>query len=89
MSAPSLQHAAPWVGPDGQLPLPWLKTSLEQALAQRGHALLLHGPEGLGQFELGLVLAQSWLCEAPTASGHRPAAPVRLAVWCTPVRTRI
>lgn len=71
MSAPSLQHAAPWVGPDGQLPLPWLKTSLEQALAQRGHALLLHGPEGLGQFELGLVLAQSWLCEAPTASGHR------------------
>ncbi len=52
------------VGPDGQLPLPWLGEPLAEALrTQRGHALLIHGPQGIGQFEMALTLAQAWLCE--------------------------
>lgn len=52
------------VGADGQLPLPWLGKPLQEALrTQRGHALLVHGPQGTGQFEMSLCLAQAWLCE--------------------------
>ena len=46
-------------------PLPWLEEPLRRLLAtQRGHAVLLCGPEGIGQFELALALAQAWLCES-------------------------
>jgi DNA polymerase-3 subunit delta' len=59
------------VGADGQLPLPWLGTPLQHALrTQRGHALLVHGPQGTGQFELSMCLAQAWLCEG--AGEHNP-----------------
>jgi DNA polymerase-3 subunit delta' len=52
------------VGTDGQLPLPWLGKPLQEALrTQRGHALLVHGAQGTGQFEMSLCLAQAWLCE--------------------------
>ncbi len=44
---------------------PWLAAQRDTLLAQRGHAWLLHGPSGLGQYDLALSLAQSWLCEAP------------------------
>lgn len=61
------------VGPDGALPLPWLDAPLRQALAaSTAHALLIHGPAGIGQFELALTLAQAWLCEAADASAARP-----------------
>ena len=48
---------------------PWLQTQLENLLRQRGHAWLLSGPSGLGQFEMALALATAWLCEQPTAQG--------------------
>lgn len=52
------------VGPDGMFPLPWIGEPLQQALrTQRGHALLIHGPQGIGQFELAFAMAQAWLCE--------------------------
>ena len=48
---------------------PWLQTQLQSLLAQRGHAWLLSGPSGLGQFELAMALANTWLCERPTPLG--------------------
>lgn len=51
-----------------QLPA-WLQQQLQNLLAQNGHAWLLHGPSGLGQYELALALAQSWLCDTPTSQG--------------------
>lgn len=48
---------------------PWLQTQLSSLLTQRGHAWLLSGPSGLGQFELSLALARAWLCEDPSLAG--------------------
>jgi len=48
---------------------PWIERQLSQLLGQRGHAWLLQGPSGLGQYGLALALAQTWLCEQPTPTG--------------------
>lgn len=48
---------------------PWIREQLRQLLSQRGHAWLLHGPSGLGQYQLALSLAQAWLCDRPTPDG--------------------
>jgi DNA polymerase III subunit delta' len=56
--APSLVPAAPWIA-----------AQTRPLLAQQGHAWLLHGPSGLGQYRLALELVRAWLCEAPTADG--------------------
>lgn len=48
---------------------PWLQSQLESLLTQKGHAWLLAGPSGLGQFELALALARAWLCENPSQQG--------------------
>ena len=51
------------------LQAPWQLAQLQALRAQRGHAFLLSGPSGLGQYELALALASSWLCERPTEQG--------------------
>ncbi len=48
---------------------PWLSAQQMQLLGLRGHALLLHGPSGLGQYDLALALARAWLCECPGEQG--------------------
>jgi len=57
---------------------PWLRQPLAELLRQRGHAWLLQGPSGIGQYELALALAAAWLCEQPVeeggaACGHCPS----------------
>ena len=48
---------------------PWISGQASDLLAQRGHAWLLQGPSGLGQYELALAMASAWLCENPTSQG--------------------
>ena len=48
---------------------PWIAAQATQLLAQRGHAWLLAGPSGLGQYSLALELVRAWLCDQPTAQG--------------------
>jgi DNA polymerase III subunit delta' len=48
---------------------PWLTSQLRDLLQQRGHAWLLYGPSGLGQYPLALELVRAWLCEQPTPEG--------------------
>ena len=43
-------------------PAPWLAPAMQSLLNQRGHAWLLSGPSGLGQYTLALELARAWLC---------------------------
>jgi DNA polymerase-3 subunit delta' len=69
---------------------PWIAAQRTTLLAQRGHAWLLQGPSGMGQYALGLELVRAWLCDAPTAA--RSVRPVRQlprhrgAHPCRPVR---
>lgn len=48
---------------------PWIAAQTAQLLRQRGHAWLLYGPSGLGQFALSMELASAWLCEAGGVNG--------------------
>ena len=48
---------------------PWIAAQNRQLLAQRGHAWLLQGPSGLGQYSLALELMRAWLCDRPTPDG--------------------
>lgn len=48
---------------------PWIAAQSQALLAQRGHAWLLAGPSGLGQYSLALALVRAWLCEQPSAHG--------------------
>ena len=56
-------------------PAPWIALQTQQLLAQRGHAWLLQGPSGLGQYSLGLALVRAWLCEQATEQGACGACP--------------
>lgn len=54
---------------------PWIASQAQQLLAQRGHAWLLQGPSGLGQYSLALALVRAWLCESPGAAGACGVCP--------------
>jgi len=54
---------------------PWIAGQTRQLLAQRGHAWLLQGPSGLGQYSLALALVRAWLCEDPGEQGACGACP--------------
>ena len=55
---------------------PWIAAQRTSLLAQRGHAWLLQGPSGLGQYTLGLELVRAWLCDnAPTLPAARGSLP--------------
>ncbi len=41
----------------------WLDEPLARGLSMRAHALLVHAPGALGQFDLALALSRAWLCE--------------------------
>ena len=47
----------------------WITAQTQQLLEQRGHAWLLYGPSGLGQYRLAMELARAWLCEHAHANG--------------------
>jgi DNA polymerase-3 subunit delta' len=52
--------------------LPWQYAAAAELLARRTvfpHALLIHGPRGIGKHALALGLAQGLLCETPRADG--------------------
>ncbi len=48
---------------------PWIAAQTRLLLQQRGHAWLLQGPSGLGQYSLALSLVRAWLCEARQEQG--------------------
>jgi DNA polymerase-3 subunit delta' len=48
---------------------PWIAAQTQALLTQRGHAWLLAGPSGLGQYELALALVRPWLCDQATVQG--------------------
>jgi DNA polymerase-3 subunit delta' len=54
--------------------LPWLEQARRRILfGQRAHALLIHGPGNVGQFDLALAVAHGWLCESSVlAAADRP-----------------
>ncbi len=51
----------------------WLAEQRSHLLGLSAHALLVHGPSGLGQYELAISLAQSWLCEKPNRQAGEAA----------------
>jgi DNA polymerase III subunit delta' len=64
-------------------PAPWIAAQTQNLLQQRGHAWLLQGPSGLGQYELALQLVRAWLCDAPTAATEGQATIVGACNTCT------
>ncbi|HTH44793.1 MAG TPA: DNA polymerase III subunit delta' [Oxalicibacterium sp.] len=55
------------------VPYPWQDAAwrqLQQMRARLPHAILFHGPEGIGKAAFAEAFAQSLLCETPQTDGH-------------------
>lgn len=101
--APAAAVLVPQIGvaADGRLPLPWLAEPMARAGAMAGaHAVLIHGPVGVGHLELGLLRAQAILCErgdqversGPThwpGATSPPVLPCGRCTSCHLVATRV
>lgn len=64
-------------------PYPWHQVEFQRLLLARQrfpHAVLLHGPAGVGKVQFGLSAAQALLCEAPGAS-HLPCEQCPACAW--------
>ena len=61
--------AATTAAPPAPALAPWIAHQRQSLLAQRGHAWMLQGPSGLGQYPLALELVRAWLCDAATPEG--------------------
>ena len=49
---------------------PWIQKQSLTLLSQQGHAWLLQGPSGLGQYDLATSMVSAWLCESDRALSH-------------------
>ncbi len=47
---------------------PWIERQRGALLSQQGHAWMLQGPSGLGQYDLATAMVSAWLCESETSS---------------------
>ena len=54
---------------------PWIAVQARQLAARPGHAWLLQGASGLGQYDLALAMAAAWLCDQPIPDGACGACP--------------
>ncbi len=54
---------------------PWIVSQAQNLLTQRGHAWLLAGPSGLGQYDLAMTLVRAWLCDHPSPQGACGSCP--------------
>ncbi len=62
---------------------PWIASQRDALLRQRGHAWLLQGPSGLGQFDLALEMVRAWLCEHSIGHPQEPSATGFACGHCT------
>ena len=64
-------------------PLPWHQKEFDALAAARRelpHALLIHGPRGIGKLDFARALAQALLCETPTAA-HAACGVCAACAW--------
>ena len=48
----------------------WIQKQTLALLSQKGHAWLLQGPSGLGQYDLASAMVSAWLCDSENALIH-------------------
>ena len=64
---------------------PWIAAQTSQLLAQRGHAWLLAGPSGLGQYRLALALVMPGFVSNRLRLALVVAAVVATPLTCAPM----
>ena len=65
------------------LPLPWHQREFDALVGTKdrlAHALLIHGPRGVGKLDFARALAQALLCESPTQT-HAACGKCTACAW--------